>query len=67
MIIKMVNKFNVFHFACPNWRQICASMWIYHWKIRTGPTGHHRPWVIMGCRALGCGPAFSKTPENPIK
>ena len=65
MIIKMVNEFKltVFHFAHPNPMQICACAWIYRWtkklwKIRTGPPGFR---AAGPSRAVGRGPAFSKT------
>ena len=69
----MVNEFKltVVHFARPNPMQICACAWIYRWtkklwKIRTGPPGL-RAAGLPGrraagpSRAVGRGPAFSKT------
>ena len=73
-MIKMVNEFKltVVHFARPNPMQICACAWIYRWtkrlwKIRTGPPGlwAARPPGLRTAgpsRAVGRGPAFSKTP-----
>ena len=65
MIIKMVNEFKltVVHFARPNPMQICAFAWIYRWtkklwKIRTGPPDLR---AAGPSRAVGRGPAFSKT------
>ena len=62
----MVNEFKltVVHFARPNPMQICACAWIYRWtkklwKMRTGPPGLQAAGLS---RAVGGGPAFSKTP-----
>ena len=66
MIIKMVNEFKltVVHFARPNPMQICACAWIYRWtKKNCGKSGlGHR--AAGPSRAVGCGPAFSKTREQ---
>ena len=68
-MIKILNesKLTVVHFERPNPMQICAYTWIYRWTKQTvenqdwatGPSGRRAagPW-----RAVGRGPAFSKTP-----
>ena len=71
MIIKMVNEFKltVVHFAHPNPMQICACMWnlpldkntVENKDQATGPPGRRAAGLS---RAVGRGPAFSKTPPK---